>query len=449
MADLAVELGGCASGFTPGAVARGWTTDSNAVRPGELFLAIAGARVDGHRFVPEALAAGAVGAVVEHPVEGPHVLVPNLVAALARLAESRRRSFGGPVIGITGSAGKTTAKEFTAAALAPLGPVLKTEGNRNTEYTAPLLWAELRPEHRVAVVELAMRGFGQIAHLASFSRLTIGVVTNVGHAHLEAVGSREGIARAKGELLQALPPDGVAVVWQEDQYLEALRGQAGPVLVKTFGTSPQSDCRITRYQALDWDQCALEGTLDGVAWEARLPVVGRHIALSAAAALLAANAAGASIEEAASGLSRAQLPPLRMEIRRLNGATILLDTYNASPASMLAALETLSELPVAGRRLAVVGEMRELGEGSVEAHRAVGRALAAHELDGVLFVGTSTDAAKEEATALGLDATLLATAGSLAEVTAFLEGAREGDVVLVKGSRALELERALEEVAPA
>lgn len=179
-------------------VVTGFATDNREVKPGDAFLAIAGARVDGHDFVEQALAAGASLAVVERPVDGPHIHVDNLVQALARLGASFRDSFSGPVVGITGSAGKTTTKELVASALSPLGEILKTEGNRNTEFTAPLLWPQIEPETAAVVVEMSMRGFGHIAHLAAFSRPTVGIVTNIGHSHLETVGNRDGIARAKG-----------------------------------------------------------------------------------------------------------------------------------------------------------------------------------------------------------------------------------------------------------
>jgi UDP-N-acetylmuramoyl-tripeptide--D-alanyl-D-alanine ligase len=383
-----------------------------------------------------------VGSLVERPVDGPHLLVKNLVGALARMAVRFRSQFVGPVVGVTGSAGKTTTKELIAAALSPLGPVLKTEGNRNTEFTAPLLWAELTQEHRAVVVEMSMRGFGQVAHLASFSKPTIGVVTNIGYSHIELVGSREGVARAKGELLQALPPDGVAVLWQSDPFLDALRGMA-TCPVRTYGFSDAADCRITQYTPTSWTSSVVGGTLDGYWWEAQLPAVGRHIAINAAAAILTASAAGVAPQEAGKALSMTAFPPMRMAVERLNGATILLDTYNASPASTVAAIETLAELPCEGRRMAVIGEMRELGDYTEEGHRMVGRSLAEHKIEPVIFYGEPTEAAHDEALRAGISPGSLSVASSLDDVTEFLRGLQPGDAVLVKGSRALELEKAL------
>ena len=422
----------------------GFATDSNGVQTGDLFLAIRGARVDGHEFVPAALELGASGTLCERPVSGSYVLVPNVVEALAKMASHLREAFEGPVIGVTGSAGKTTTKEFIAAALAPLGPVLKTHGNRNTEFTAPLLWAEVTAAHRAVVVEMSMRGFGQVAHLAAFSRPTLGVVTNIGYAHIEMVGSREGIAMAKSELLEALPANGVAVLWHEDEFLTMLQSKAAKRTVVTFGVSDEATCRVTDYQPLSWTQCRVSGVVGSRAWTTVLPAVGRHIALNASAAMAVAHALGVDLDEAAEAMRLATLPPMRMELVVVNEANILLDTYNASPPSMIAAIETLAELRVLGKRRAVIGEMRELGDHSEQAHRMVGKAVAEHHLDEVLFVGAAMQWALDEAKSASIP---MRMAEGLEEVREFLRASKPGDAVVVKGSRALELEKALESVS--
>jgi UDP-N-acetylmuramoyl-tripeptide--D-alanyl-D-alanine ligase len=364
------------------------------------------------------------------------------VQALGRMALHFRSQFDGPVIGVTGSAGKTTTKEFIAAALSPLGPVLKTEGNRNTEYTAPLLWAEMEPGTKAVVVEMSMRGFGQVAHLAEFSQPNIGVITNVGYAHIEMVGSREGIARAKGELLEALPSEGTAVLWSDDPFLGTL-SDISPCPVKTFGFAPESDCRVTSYAATGWSSAIVGGVVDGMPWSAEMPAVGRHIAVNAAAAVLCAYLSGVSPIDAGRSLGAAQLPPMRMAVEKLNGATILLDTYNASPPSMVAAIETLAELPCAGRRLAVIGEMKELGDFTEEGHRMVGRALANYKMDAVVLLGEPTRFTAEAAIKAGLPDASVIKASCLEDVTEFLRNVEAEDTVLIKGSRALELEKAL------
>lgn len=416
----------------------GFALDNRAVKPGDIFLAVGGNKVDGHDFVRDALSAGAVAALVERPVEGPSIIVHNLVAALAKLGSHFRATFSGPVVGVTGSAGKTITKEFIAAALSPLGAVLKTVGNRNTEYTAPLLWAELDAQHKAVVVEMAMRGFGQISHLASFSRPTIGVVTNIGYSHVDLVGSKDGVARAKAELLEALPANGLGVVWQEDDYLEFLKTKSHAP-TKTFGFSPESDCVITSYAAESWKESRVLGRVNGIHWEACPKAVGRHIAVNAAAAVLVAAEAGVDPQAAASAISSAEIPPMRMELREFRGATIVMDAYNASPSSTVAAIETLAALPCRGRRLAVIGEMKELGEFSAEGHRLVGEALESNAIDSAIFLGKDTDYAFEACPSVDR-----LKAADLSDVTRFLESLRDEDTVLIKGSRAMQLEMALE-----
>ena len=440
--EFSAWVEGIAVGFCEEAVVSTFALDSNSVQPGDLFLAIRGARVDGHEFVQQALLSGAVGALVERPVDGPHILVEDVVQALAKLASRFRAQFNGPVIAITGSAGKTTTKEFVASAVSPLGPVLKTPGNRNSEFTSPLIWTDLTPEHQTVVVEMAMRGFNQIAHLAEFSKPTVGLVTNIGFAHMEMVGSRHGIAVAKGELLEALPSYGTAILWYEDDMLEWLRLWAKSSVL-TFGYEDGADCRITNYRAISWQSAEVQGVCHGQSWEARIPSAGRHIALNAAAAVLAAVVVGLEPEQAAAQIGKTVLPPMRMETIERNGATILLDNYNASPPSMIAAIETLAELPVQGRRLAVIGEMRELGEYTEAAHRSVGVALGDAGYDRVLFYGQSTHWTAEEAIRNGMARHSVAMASSIEDVEQFLLEMQPGDAALIKGSRALELERAL------
>ena len=438
--ELAALLGGTKVEIGSGLTATGWATDSRDVKPGDLFLAIKGARADGHQHVPEALKAGAVGAVVERPVASPYILVRNLPTALAKMASAYRRRFEGPVIGVTGSAGKTTTKEFISAAVSSLGSVLKTEGNRNTEYTAPLMWTNLTEAHKVVVCEMGMRGFGHIEHLAKFSRPTIGVVTNIGLSHMELVGSREGIAKAKGEMLRALPADGAAVLWNEDEFLEVLRRES-KAQVRTFGVEQAAECHVTSYTAHGWTSSTVTGTLAGQEWSANVPALGRHLAIDAAAAILAARCAGVDPTDAASALKSATLPPLRMEVREWNGATLLIDAYNASPASMIPAIEVLRDGDVTGRRVAVIGEMKELGGASEAAHREVGRALVAAKFDLVLLYGAGTEPTRHELVRGGQMG--VGRAESLKEVEACLRALLPGDVALVKGSRSLELEKAV------
>jgi len=257
------------------------------------------------------------------------------------------------------------------------------------------------------------------------------------------VDSRQGVANAKGELLELLPNDGIAVLWHEDDYLESLKSKSSAKTL-TFGVDSGADCRVLDYKPLSWSSSDVSGICFGKSWHAKLPAVGRHIALNAAAAVLVAAVLGIEPSEAASNLTEAVLPPLRMEVIERDGVTILLDTYNASPPSMIAAIETLGELPVQGRRLAVIGEMKELGEYTEEAHRSVGISLACSSIEHVLFYGSATAIAADVAIIKGMSANSISVTQSLEGVKAFLESAQPGDVVLIKGSRSLELERAVE-----
>ncbi|HRF60271.1 MAG TPA: UDP-N-acetylmuramoyl-tripeptide--D-alanyl-D-alanine ligase [Fimbriimonadaceae bacterium] len=444
--EFALRCAGIAVQIPEGAFLTGFGWDSRTVQSGQLFLAIEGERADGHQFVPEALARGAIATIAERTVPGPHILVENLESALAHFASGIRESFAGPVIGITGSNGKTTTKEFVAAACSPLGSVKKSGGNLNTEYTSPLLWAEVESDTAVVVAEMAMRGLGQIRHLASFARPTIGLVTMIGTAHIEKVGSREKIAEAKGELLEALPTDGLAIFWQEDDFQGTLRA-IPRCPIRTFGFSPDAECQILGYRAVAWNRSVVRARLDGIVFEATLHALGRHQALNAAAAVLAAHSVGVAVEEAARCLPNADLPPMRMEARPLRGAMLLVDSYNASPDSTVAAIKALAELPAEGRKLAVLGEMRELGEFSETGHRLVGRAVAESPIDHVLLFGPMTSYIQSEAVRAGFPEGRIASATSLDEVRSFLEQLEPGDVALFKGSRALELEKAVEAVA--
>ena len=444
LGELAGLLDGELVAGDSGSEYSGFALDSREVVPGSVFIAVVGANADGHGFVPVAQEKGAVCSVVTRAVDGPHILVPDLVEALALAGGRLRARFQGPVIGITGSNGKTSTKELLAAALATQGPVLKSQGNRNTELTSPLVWFERTPDMWAAVVEMGMRGFGQIAHLASVARPTIGIVTVVGTAHAEMVGSRAGIAAAKAELIEALPKDGAAIVWREDDFFAELCSYA-TCEVSTFGFSHEADMGIVGYRPVGWESCEVVLKWRNEMATATVPAIGRPQALNAAAAVLAAVLAGVPFTQAVTGLADAELPPLRMEVRDRKGVTVLLDTYNASPDSTVAALRALYDGPTTGKRLAVIGEMKELGDFTESGHRLVGAEMDAAVLDRVLLVGAPTRFARDEALAAGFPSSRMVQVDEvdLGLVGQFLDSAVAGDVVLVKGSRALGLERAL------
>lgn len=443
LGEVARRVGGVLHGAAAETEVAEFVLDSREPRSGGLFLAIKGARSDGHDFIDAALAGGCVAALAERPVAGPHIHVENLVNALAELGRSFRHEFQGPVIGITGSAGKTTTKEFLAAALAPLGTIAKTTGNRNTEYTAPLMWAEREGGEAAVVVEMSMRGFGQIDHLAKISLPTMGIITNIGHSHLELVGSRQGIAKAKSELFDNLPDEGLAIAWQGDPYLEFLRGHAH-CETQTFGFTEEATLQITGYRPLNWSDSEITVRVDGQEASAHIPAVGRHLALNAGAALLAAVRCGVSLAQACEAIRHAEVPAMRMQPIPYGDALLIMDNYNASPNGFVAALETMGELPCKGKRIVIAGEMKELGDMTEDAHRMVGLAIARMKLDEALFLGDAMNYALDEVRRAGYDESRARRVAFIHEISERLASLEPGDVVLIKGSRAMELEKAVD-----
>lgn len=418
-------------------------TDSRRVGRGDLFVAVCGEQEDGHAFVQKATARGAAGVLVQQMPEAlpdgvAAYVVPDTLAALQRLAAARRERIPVQVIAVTGSVGKTTTKEITAAVLGTQYRVLKNEANYNSEIGLPLTLLDLRPRHERAVLEMGMYALGEIRLLCQIARPRVGIVTNVGPSHLERLGSLEAIADAKAELVESLPPDGVAILNGDDPRVAAMakRTSARALL---YGTSAGCDVR-----GLDLDSRGLEGiafTLEcggrGTRVQTHLP--GRHILHNALAAAAAGLAEGLALDEVVSALAVAQVP-LRLSVHRARcGATILDDTYNASPSSMMAALDLLAELP--GRRIAVLGDMRELGALEEEGHRSVGE-RAAEVAQLIYVVGDLGRLTGEAARLAGHDG--VSFWSSKEEAAQDLRQRLEpGDVVLLKASRAMALETTL------
>ncbi len=414
------------------------STDTRTMQPGDLFVALTGPTTDGHQFIPHALRAGAGGLVVSQQVvaslDTPVLRVPDTEVAYGLLARFWRDRFAIPVVGVTGSVGKTTLKEMLACTLSPLGPVLKTPASQNNETGVPKALLQLTSEHKAAVVEMGMRGSGQIAYLCGIARPTVGVITVIADNHLELLGSRDAIADAKGELLESLPADGIAVLNADDPYLPRLQAKTTARVV-TYGS------------AGDYQAGGITSTGDGWHFLARgVPVqiasLSRHDISNALAALAVADTLGVPLAEAAEALQTYTPPPMRMQIVKTNsGVTVLNDAYNAGPASMKTALDTLAAYP-GGRKIAFLGDMRELGARADEAHRELGGVIAdLGGLDALYTVG-------------GLAALIPNAARRFEDADEAVRFAREtfapkpGDVILVKGSRALALEKVAAALAP-
>ncbi|MER3412721.1 MAG: hypothetical protein C4341_00470 [Armatimonadota bacterium] len=428
---------------------RGLAVDSRAVKPGDLFCAVRGANVDGHDYAEAAMKAGAAGCLVTRDVGvQPAYVVPDVETAMASIASAVRDAFHGTVVAVTGSVGKTSTKEYLGAALAPFGGVLKSEGNQNTEYGLPITWMRLEDEHRFVVLEMAMRGLGQIRHLCAFSRPHHGIITAIGTAHIgELGGVQENILRAKLELFESLPRNGVRVYPAEGAFAERLAKAARATGV-SFGEGDGADVRILlgAMQPVEnrTDVLFIVGERQ---YAASLPGLGRGMMRNACAALALVSRLEVSIEDAVQGMEGATLPSDRLTYVSHEKFGVLVDVYNSSPESCIESLQTLADLP-AERRIAVLGEMKELGDQSEAAHRRVGAVIAGLPITWLAVVGRDAHWIREEALACGF-------AGRVDSFTHSEDAARvfrsmgPGDVALIKGSRAVHMERALVEAGVA
>ncbi len=453
--EIAAATGGRWLGAPPAELA-GVSTDTRTLAPASLFVALRGDRHDAHDFLAEAGRAGAAAAVVAESraaaLSGtglPLVAVPDTLAALGALARFHRQRFDLPVVGVTGSNGKTTTREMLAAILGTRGPTLKPEGNLNNEVGVPLTLLRLAPEHRAAVVEMGMNHAGEIARIAAVAGPRVGLVTNASAAHLEGLGTVDAVAAAKAELYGALPPDGVAVANADDpRMLRHARESGRRLLTFAAGRRGRADVVVLEILSHGPEGLAFLLGVGNRALEVRLPLVGEHNAANAAAAAAAAVALGCSDREIVRGLAEVRPLGRRLRVERLrSGLGLLDDCYNANPASMSAGLRTLVALAAAdgARPAAVLGDMLELGPAEGEAHRALGAEAAGAGIRPLAFFGPRSRAGREAAVAAGVPEE---DAFHTEDVEALVAWARErlgpGRVALVKASRGMKLERLVE-----
>jgi UDP-N-acetylmuramoyl-tripeptide--D-alanyl-D-alanine ligase len=420
--EVATITGGTLDG--PDATVDGASIDSRALRPGTLFVPVVADR-DGHDFIGAALEAGAGGYLTARPPQGgTAIVVEDTSAALAVLGAWARRRLDGPVVGVTGSAGKTSTKDLLGAVLTAERPTVVSARSFNNELGVPLTLFNAGDDTDAAVLEMGARGIGHIAWLCELARPNVGVVTNVAAAHTEMFGDLDGVAKAKGELVEALPDNGTAVLNADDERVLAMAERTSARVV-TFGT----DSGDVRADGVTVDDDLRASFTLRTPWgdtDVRLDARGLHQAANAAAAAAAALAVGVSLDDVARRLQSAPMSPWRMEVTRTpSGALLINDAYNANPASTRAALEALKAAP-AKRRIAVLGPMLELGPLSDEEHRSVGLLA-----DRLRIRVIAVDAPGYE----GEDV------GSIDEALALLGDLGEGDAVLVKASRAAGLEK--------
>ena len=440
------EYLGAAGDFDRHATAMGYSIDSRTIQPGELFFAIKGEQFEGHDFVEAALQAGAVAAVVRKDrVPGGElayrcVPVDDTLVALQRLALAVRKLWGKTLVGVTGSAGKTTTKEAIAHVLAAKFRVLKSEGNLNNHFGLPLQLLRLEPEHEIAVIEMGMNHAGEIAALCKIAEPNVGVVTNVAPVHLGFFSSVREIACAKYELIQSLPRGGTAVLNADDPYVSQFgRDFHGTVVL--YGVDRRADVRAENIR----ERGEQGSTFDLVAGESQpveLPLLGKHNVYNALAAAAVGLQRGMSVREIAGALASLQPADKRGQLLRVAGATVINDCYNSNPKALEAMIDALASLP-AKRRIVVAGEMLELGDAADELHFMCGAHAAARRMDMLVGVRGAASKIVEGARANGLVAAEYL--GSPEEAGEWLAATvRQGDAVLLKASRGVRLERALE-----
>jgi UDP-N-acetylmuramoyl-tripeptide--D-alanyl-D-alanine ligase len=419
------------------------TTDSRAAAPGDLFIALHGERFDAHDFVESAAKQGAAAAVVSRLVpraaQLPQIVVDDTRAGLGRLAAHWRGKHALPVVGLTGSNGKTTVKEMLSAILAAHAgrrdAVLATEGNLNNDIGMPLTLLRLASAHRYAVIEMGMNHAGEIDYLTRIARPTVAVVNNAQRAHVGILGSVEAIARAKGELYAALEPGAVAVVNQDDGFAPLWKQMNAGRRIVTFGLGEAADVRATA-EGGQWRFVTPAG-----GFTLRLQVAGEHNVRNALAACAAAQALGVPAAAMQQGLAGFRGVPGRLQ-RRAGpaGSTVIDDSYNANPESMKAALTVLADAP--GRKVFVMGDMGELGEGAAQMHAEVGEFARACGIDALIALGAASRAAAQ---AFGAGGAHFDEIGAATEAAA--REAQRGATLLVKGSRFMQMERVADALA--
>ena len=443
--EVAEATGGRLAGADPDAVVAGVQVDSRRVRAGELFVALPGDRTDGSLFAAAAAEAGAAATLAREGTvfAGPRVEVADPLAALAALGAAVRDRSAATVVAVTGSNGKTTTKDLLAAVLATRLRTVANQASFNNEVGLPLTLTRIEPDTQAVVVEMGARGPGHIAALARLARPAVGVVLNVGESHLGLFGSREAIAEAKGELVEALPADGAAVLNADDPRVAAMAARSAARVV-AFGQADGAEVRADRVE-LDGDGRArfLLRTPAGTA-PVVLPAPGEHLVGCALAAAAAACVLGVGPRDAAAGLATAALSPMRMEVRRRpDGLTVLNDAYNANPSSMAAALKTLAALGRrGGRTVAVLGEMAELGPDAAAAHDRIGRLATRLGIDRLVGVGEPGRVMVNAARMEGMwPEEAEAAADPDAALALLVPTLGPDDVVLVKASRVVALDR--------
>ncbi len=424
----------------------GVSTDSRKIKHGELFVALKGENCNGESFAKDALNKGGAAVMVSKTAkripDGIVLKVDDTLTAYRQIAGAWRNRFDIPIVAVTGSNGKTTTKDLTAAALNGLGHVQKTSGNFNNEIGVPMTLLELREKHNAAVVEIGMRGLGQIETLAKVVKPTIGIVTNVSEAHIELLGSIENIAKAKSELVEAIPLGGTIILNADNPHTAAMKNLAGAgVNVVTYGLENEADLNAKNILI---GSVATEFTLTyrGEDFDFEIPMLGSHNVSNSLAAIAAGLTCDLNVEEIQRGISTLTTTKMRFEVIRRDGLTIVNDAYNASPASMRVAIKTTSEI-YSGRLIAVLGDMMELGDISEKVHREIGEELVENKFDVLITLGDLGKFIAAGARDAGLEKIYSFDTHEDA-AKKILELVRDGDTILFKASHVMHMEKIIE-----
>ena len=425
------------------------STDSRTIKKGELFVALRGENFDGHKFIEDVAKSGAAGAIVDLkwkgnvPARFAIIRAEDTLLAYQTLAANYRRSLAIKVLAITGSNGKTSTKDFSASVLGRKFRVTKTQGNFNNHVGLPRTILEATSQDEVGVWEIGMNHPGEVAPLAKIAAPDAAIITNVGVAHIEFMGTREAIAQEKGALAEAVNANGTVILNADDPFSKGIAARTSAHMIFA-GTKEGTIRAIDIQQSADGSEFTI---IEGAhRCRAQLPVPGIHMVQNALLAVAAGRAFGLSLEEAAAGLASAPLTKARLQIKEINGVQFLDDSYNANPDSMKAALQTLVELDADGERIAVLGEMRELGKETERGHQEVGEAAASFEIDHLIGIGEMGGVIARAAQRAGLAKT--STVGSTSEAAELLSDITEpGDLVLIKGSRLARTEEVIEKFA--
>lgn len=422
------------------------STDSRKILPNSIFLALVGENFNGHNFIDLAIEKGATCIIankkeyIDSQLNVTIITVDNTLEAYQKIACCYRRRFDIPVIAITGSNGKTTTKDLTASVLSSKYNVHKTNANFNNEIGLPFTLLQLHQEHDVAVVEMGMRGIGHIKDLMNIAEPNIGVVTNVGETHMELLGSIDNIAQAKGELVEDIPESGLVILNADDEHVKKMAHKTKAKVI-FFGIDNDADVKAFNIKYFETNTL-FDFSYGGKIYKCKLPLVGKHNVYNALAAIAVGLDMKLTVEEIQKGLDKLSLSAMRLAVMKIKGYTFINDAYNASPMSMKAAIESLNTI-AAKRKIAVLGDMLELGSISAEAHRKIGDILADNNIDMVITLGEQAKNISDQARRSGISEVY--EAKDHEEIKNILKlNLQTGDTVLLKGSRGMKMEKTLE-----